>query len=152
MARDRGRVGLPAAVDGECVFCRIVDGRGDRSLVAQDDRSVAFLDLQPATPGHTLVVPRAHAAGLADLDPGDGAAVWATGMRVAAALRACGLAEGVNLFLADGVAAGQEVWHVHLHVLPRTPADGLRISADWRRPSREILDVTAARVRSTVIA
>ena len=146
------RVDLPAEVEGECVFCRIVDGRAENSLVTQDDRTQAFLDLQPATPGHTLVVPRAHGSALADLTPEDGAAVWATGMRVAAALRACGLAEGVNLFLADGVAAGQEVWHVHLHVLPRTPGDGVRLSADWRRPSREILNVTAARVRSALPA
>ncbi len=151
MARDRRREPLPAEVDGECVFCRVAEGRAESSLVTQDDRTLAFLDLQPATPGHTLVVPRAHASALAELDPDDGAALWATGMRVAAALRACGLADGINFFLADGVAAGQEVWHVHLHVLPRTPSDGVRLSAHWRRPSREVLNVTAARVRSAVI-
>jgi diadenosine tetraphosphate (Ap4A) HIT family hydrolase len=151
MARNRRREALPAEVDGECVFCGITDRRVDSSLVTQDDRTMAFLDLQPATPGHTLVVPRAHASALAELDPDDGAAIWATGLRVAAALRACGLAEGINFFLADGVAAGQEVWHVHLHVLPRTPSDGVRLSADWRRPTRDVLNVTAARVRSAVI-
>jgi histidine triad (HIT) family protein len=151
MARTHRREALPAEVDGQCVFCGITEHRVESSLVTQDDRTMAFLDLQPATPGHTLVVPRAHASALAELDPDDGAAIWATGLRVAAALRACGLADGINFFLADGVAAGQEVWHVHLHVLPRTPGDGVRLSADWRRPTRDVLNVTAARVRSAVI-
>jgi histidine triad (HIT) family protein len=141
-----GRVALPAEVDGECVFCRIVDGRAEASVVASSERALAFLDLQPATEGHTLVVPRRHAAHLADLDPDDGAAVWALGMRVAAGLRAAGLADGVNLFLADGPVAGQEVWHVHLHLLPRRRGDGLRLVAPWTRPGRADLDALAARL------
>ena len=145
-----GRVALPAEVDGECVFCRIVDGRAEGSVVASSERALAFLDLQPATEGHTLVVPRAHATHLADLDAADGAAVWALGTRVAAGLRAAGLADGVNLFLADGVAAGQEVWHVHLHVLPRRRGDGLRLVAPWTRPDRPALDALAARLADLV--
>ncbi|CAA9224822.1 MAG: hypothetical protein AVDCRST_MAG54-733, partial [uncultured Actinomycetospora sp.] len=102
LGRGRLREHLPAEVDGECVFCRIVTGRGEASVVAESDRAVAFLDLQPVTPGHVLVVPRAHAAGLADVEDVDGAAVWSLARRVGAGLRAAGLADGVNLLLADG--------------------------------------------------
>jgi histidine triad (HIT) family protein len=139
---------LPAEVDGECVFCRIVDGRGEASIVASSDGAVAFLDLQPVTPGHVLVVPRAHAAHLADVEDADGAAVWSLAARVAAGLRAAGLAEGVNLLLADGAVTWQTVWHVHLHVVPRRRGDGLRLLAAWTRPGRADLDATADRIRA----
>jgi diadenosine tetraphosphate (Ap4A) HIT family hydrolase len=152
VARRTGRVRrrLPAEVEGECVFCRIVDGRGEASRVAESDRAIAFLDLQPVTPGHVLVVPRAHAAHLADVDDADGAALWALARRVAAGLRAAGLAEGVNLLLADGAVAWQTVWHVHLHVIPRRRGDGLRLLAAWTRPGRASLEATAHRVRAAV--
>lgn len=71
--------------------------------------------------------------------------------RMAAAVRASGVrCEGVNLFLADGKAAGQDVFHVHLHVIPRFPGDGMRIGADWGRPSRAELDALAGRVRAAL--
>lgn len=145
--RGRVREHLPTEVDGECVFCRIADGRGEASVVAASDRALAFLDLQPVTPGHVLVVPRAHAAHLADVDDTDGAAVWSLAARVAAGLRAAGLAEGVNLLLADGAVAWQTVWHVHLHVIPRRRGDGLRLLAAWTRPGRTSLDAIADRIR-----
>src|SRR4051812_47468230 len=97
----RVREHLPAEVDGECVFCRIAQGRGEASVVTETERAVAFLDLQPVTPGHVLVVPKAHAAGLAEVDDADGAAVWSLAARTAAGLRTAGLAQGVNLLLAD---------------------------------------------------
>jgi histidine triad (HIT) family protein len=149
---------LPAEVDGECVFCAIARasgatgeesaGRAQRSLLAEDDDAVAFLDVQPAVAGHALVVPRRHAVALADLTPAEGAAVWELGRRVGAGARAAGLADGVNLFLADGAAAGQEVWHVHLHVLPRTPGDGLRLDGAFRLVERHALDEVAERIRT----
>ncbi|WP_433799582.1 HIT family protein [Actinomycetospora sp. CA-084318] len=139
---------LPAEVGGECVFCAIVAGRAESSTVHDDAAGpVAFLDLQPAVPGHALVVPRRHVVDLAGLTPDEGAAMWELGRRVAAATRAAGLADGVNLFLADGVTAGQEVWHVHLHVLPRTTGSVLRLDAA-RPAERADLDATAARLRA----
>ncbi|GAA4923988.1 diadenosine tetraphosphate (Ap4A) HIT family hydrolase [Actinomycetospora succinea] len=150
LGRGRVRERLPAEVDGECVFCRIVDGRGEASVVAESEGALAFLDLQPVTPGHVLVVPRAHAAHLADTTDADGAAVWALARRVAAGLRAAGLADGVNLLLADGAVAWQTVWHVHLHVIPRRRGDGLRLLAAWKTPGRASLDATADRLRAAV--
>jgi histidine triad (HIT) family protein len=132
------------------VFCEIVAGREPASIVFEDERTLTFLDHRPVTPGHMLVVPRAHAAYLADLDPEDGAELFRVGMRAAAALRASSLrCEGVNFHLADGETAGQEVFHVHLHVIARFAGDGfgLRFPDDYRIRERDELDEAAENIR-----
>jgi len=131
-----------------CVFCAIASGEAVASIVYSDERIVAFMDIRPATPGHLLVIPRRHATGLIDLDPRDGARLFQAAQRLAGTLRRSELpCEGVNLFLADGMAAGQEVFHVHLHVVPRTPGDGVRLHASWHFPPRAELDQHAAMLR-----
>lgn len=141
-----------------CVFCAIIAGQAEASVVHTDDDVVAFMDIAPVNPGHLLVIPRRHATGLADLPDGELPKVAAVAQRLGGALRAAGEAgalrcEGVNLFLADGAVAGQEVFHVHLHVLPRFAGDpfGLRIP---RRPlpDRAELDQLADAVRRSVPA
>ena len=132
-----------------CVFCEIVAGRSPASVAYEDDLCLAIMTIEPVNPGHLLVLPRAHAPYLADLDDATGGHLFAVAMRMAAAIRASGLrCEGVNLFLADGEAAFQEVFHVHLHVFPRFAGDPFGISADWSvNPSREELDANAALIR-----
>lgn len=113
-----------------------------------DEHVVAFLDVEPVTQGHLLVVPRTHADNLEALSGELGARVFQVAHRLARALYRSGLpCEGVNMFLADGRAAFQEVFHVHLHVLPRTPGDGFRIDANWHRRDRAELDATAEQIR-----
>ena len=111
---------------------------------------MAFMDVQPVTPGHLLVIPIEHATGLADLRPAVGAHLFAVAQRLAAAIRHSGLkADGINFFLADGEAAGQEVFHVHLHVFPRFAGDGfgLRFGPEYGKPvSRDRLDREAAAI------
>jgi histidine triad (HIT) family protein len=134
----------------DCLFCGIVDGRIDATVVAQDERTLAFMDIRPITPGHLRVIPRRHGDRLAALDPEDGAQLFRVGQRAAAALYASSLrCEGVNLFLADGEAAGQEVFHVHLHVIPRFAGDGfgLRFPPDYEVVGRDELERSAAAVR-----
>jgi len=83
------------------------------------------MDIHPIRPGHTLVIPKDHAAHLADLDLDDGTHLFRIAQRVAMALRESDIrCEGINLHLSDGEAAGQEVFHVHLHVIPRYAGDG----------------------------
>ena len=134
-----------------CVFCDIVRGETPASLVYADDQVMAFMDIQPVNPGHLLVVPRDHATYLADLDGGTGGRMFQVAAILASATRRSGVrCEGVNLFLADGRAAGQEVFHVHLHVIPRFEGDGfgLRFGPDYfRRPGRAGLDEIAAGIR-----
>ena len=133
-----------------CVFCRIIAGKAEASVVHEDERTLAFLDIQPLTPGHVLVVPRHHASSLAELDPQDGEELFRVAQRAAAALRQSVLrCEGVNFFLADGAAAGQDVFHVHLHVFARFPGDGigLQLPPDHAVRGREELDAAASALR-----
>ena len=133
----------------DCIFCRILAGELPASFVYRDERCAAFMDIRPVNAGHLLVVPVRHAAYLADLDADGAADVMRVGHAAAAALRASGIrCEGVNLFLADGEAAMQEVFHVHLHVFPRFRGDGfgLKFSPEYytRRPERAELEALAA--------
>jgi diadenosine tetraphosphate (Ap4A) HIT family hydrolase len=122
-------------------------------MVHQDEVAVAFMDIRPATPGHLLIVPRHHCASLVDLDPEIAAHLMRVAVRLGAAIRSSGVhCQGVNLFLADGEAAGQDVFHVHLHIFPRFPGDAVRLSADWGRPTRGELDEVASRIRSALIS
>lgn len=134
-----------------CIFCEILAGRQPASLVYRDDLVMAFMDIQPVTPGHVLVVPNRHTDDLSGLEAEDGARLFQVGQKIAAALRRSGLrCEGVNFFLADGEAAGQEVFHVHLHVFPRFRGDGfgLRFGPNYRtRPPRSSLDETARQIK-----
>lgn len=135
-----------------CVFCEILAGRLPSSLVWQDDVCAAFMDIQPVNPGHLLVVPNRHAVCLADLEPEEGAHVFRVAQRIADAVRHSDVrCEGLNLFLADGEAAGQDVFHVHLHVIPRYRGDGFgfRFGPTYgTRPPREELDRIAQGLRS----
>ncbi len=135
----------------DCVFCRIVAGTADASVVYEDDRLLAFCDLNPVNPGHVLIIPKIHGVALADLDESDGSRMFMVAQRLAAALRNSGLrCDGVNLFLADGEAAGQEIFHVHLHVFPRYVGDLFRLNPGQRRASRKDLHEVAARVRAAL--
>jgi histidine triad (HIT) family protein len=140
---------LDAAGD-DCLFCRLMRRELEVSVVHEDEQTVVFMDIQPVVAGHMLVVPRTHGAYLGDLDPEDGAQLFRVGQRSAAALRDSELrCEGVNFFLADGEAAGQDVFHVHLHVIPRYAGDGfgLRLPPDYSIRPRAELDEAADAVR-----
>jgi histidine triad (HIT) family protein len=126
-------------------------GKLPSSIIYQDDRCTTFMDIQPVNPGHVLVIPNTHVTYLADLNEEIGADMFRIAKRVAAALHSSGIrCEGVNLLLADGEAAGQEVFHVHLHVIPRYRGDGFgfKFSSTYsNRPNRAELDAVAERVR-----
>lgn len=133
-----------------CVFCDIVAGSSPASVAYRDEACIAFMDIQPVNPGHILVVPTVHSTYLADLDPHVGGHIFAVAQWLASAMRKSGPnAEGINFFLADGEAAGQEVFHVHLHVLPRHRGDGFGLRFPPRYgelPARGQLDAAAAAI------
>ena len=134
----------------DCIFCQIISGDAEATFVYQDDVVVAFLDIGAVTPGHLMVVPRAHLPALADVDDQTGAHMFNVAQKMAASLRASGLrCEGINLFYADGEAAFQEVFHAHLHVFPRYVGDGFKIDADWEDvPTRAELEVIGSQIRA----
>jgi len=137
-----------------CIFCRILEGRAPASIVYEDETCVAFMDIRPVNPGHVLVIPRTHASCPSELTEDIGASMFKVGMRIAEALKRSGLlCEGVNFYLADGEAAGQEVDHVHLHVFPRFAGDGfgLRFGPDYgKASSRSSLDEAARKIKDAM--
>jgi diadenosine tetraphosphate (Ap4A) HIT family hydrolase len=138
-----------------CIFCRIAEHKAPASFVYEDDAICAFLDIQPVTEGHVLVVPKCHAESLLDLPVETAKHMMEVAYQVIDGLRDSSiLCEGVSLFLADGDVAGQEVPHVHLHVIPRTRGDGFGLhlpAAYGRQPPREDLDRTAQSLRDGLL-
>ena len=115
------------AADPDCLFCKIVAGEIPATRVAEDDRTIAFMDINPATRGHVLVIPREHAKDLLEIDPEELAAVAKAAQRLAATMPDRLGADGVNLLNSCGRAAWQTVFHFHMHVIPRYDADPLRL-------------------------
>ena len=136
-----------------CIFCRIVAGELPASVVYEDEYTMAFLDIQPITPGHVLVVPKNHVDSIINVSMEDAAHIMRSSQIVDRALRESELkCEGVNMFLADGKAAGQEVDHVHMHVFPRYPGDGfeMRDPGLGKQASREQLHTDAEKIRKAL--
>ncbi len=137
-----------------CVFCKILEGKLESSIVYEDDLAVALMDIQPINPGHILVIPRQHLSYIAELNEELGAHLFKIGMRINNALRKSDLkCEGVDYFLADGEAAGQEVFHSHLHVFPRFENDGFgfRFNSNYTKlPARSELDLIAEKIRRII--
>jgi histidine triad (HIT) family protein len=137
-----------------CLFCDIVAKRVPASVVFENDTVVVFSDIYPVNPGHQLVVARAHAVGLDDLDPAAGSEMFRVAQQVARAIRRTDLrCEGINLFLADGEAARQEILHIHLHVFPRYRGDSFRLDSGQSTvaTARDELDEIAAKIRLRLV-
>jgi histidine triad (HIT) family protein len=113
--------------DPDCIFCQIVAGEIPAQIVAEDEHTVAFMDINPATRGHTLVVPRRHARNLLEIEPAELEAVAVAAQRVAARMPERLGADGVNLLNSCGRAAWQTVFHFHIHVIPRYIGDHLQL-------------------------
>jgi histidine triad (HIT) family protein len=147
---------MDSTIDFEktCVFCQIVAGEGEASIVYRDDLVTAFMDLFPVGPGHTLVIPNQHAALIHAVKPETVGRIFQVGARINRAIRESDLrCEAVSLYLADGAAAGQVVHHSHLHVVPRFPGDscGLRLhSGPIEMALRKNLDEHAKQIRTSM--
>ena len=111
----------------DCIFCRIISGEIPGQIVQEDERTVAFMDINPAARGHALVVPRRHARDLLEIDPAELEATIVAAQRLAARMPERLGADGVNLLNSCGRAAWQTVFHFHMHVIPRYEGDPLRL-------------------------
>ncbi|HYV16064.1 MAG TPA: HIT family protein [Conexibacter sp.] len=112
---------------GDCIFCKIVAGELPATRVDEDERTIAFMDINPATRGHALVIPRAHAADLHEIGAEDLGACAVAAQRLADRMRERLGADGVNVINSCGSAAWQTVFHFHLHVVPRYVGDPLEL-------------------------
>jgi histidine triad (HIT) family protein len=113
--------------DPNCIFCKILTGELPATIVDEDERTIAFMDIAPATRGHSLVIPRAHSADLLSVDLEDLRAVAVASQRLAARVKERLGADGVNLVNSCGAVAWQTVFHFHVHVIPRYDGDPLRL-------------------------
>jgi histidine triad (HIT) family protein len=126
----------------DCIFCKILAGELPATIVAEDERTVAFMDINPATRGHALVVPRRHATDLLSIDPEELAAVTAAAQRLASRAKGRLKADGINVLNSCGAAAWQTVFHFHLHVIPRYQGDPLRLP--WLPAPGDPAEIAAA--------
>ncbi len=135
----------------ECVFCAIVRGDAPAEVVYEDEETLAFVDINPATPGHTLVIPKMHVRNIYGLNDETAAAVMRTAIRVARGIRDALHPDGMNLLQANERAGFQSVFHFHFHVVPRWIGDGLRLPWRPKPGDPEAIAQVAARMREVLI-
>src|SRR5687767_3921850 len=131
----------------DCVFCRIVAGQIPSTKVHEDEHTLAFMDLGQVNPGHVLVAVKKHAANLYELDEAQAAAVARATVKISKAIKAAFQPEGLSVYQANGKAAGQTVYHYHVHLLPRHEADGMQLTWPVKNPPRETLEGYAEKIR-----
>lgn len=130
----------------ECVFCAIAEGEAPAHRIHETDRTLAFLDVEPVNPGHSLVVPKAHHETLTDTPPALAADVFRATRDLAEAVESALDPDGINVVQSNGEAAFQEVFHVHVHVLPRHEDD--EVSVHW--PREELTDEEGREVSAAI--
>lgn len=136
-----------------CSFCDLIRGAAEVSMCFEDADVVAFMDIQPVNSGHVLVVPREHHESLDDIPPKLAMHLYEVAMQLAPAVKHVAGAEGMNIVVNSGVAAGQDVFHYHVHVIPRREGDGFDIPLPFpgsAMPDRTVLDMNAARIIATL--
>jgi histidine triad (HIT) family protein len=133
----------------DCLFCKIISGKIPSNKVYEDDAVFAFLDIYPASEGHTLVAPKKHFSNFTDMNAEDVASLFEAARKITDAVEKAFSADGSNIGINNGEAAGQEVLHVHVHVIPRKKGDGGRgiKSIVWTEPDTTNLEAIAEKIR-----
>ena len=134
----------------DCVFCKIVTGQIPSTKVHEDEHTLAFMDLGQVNPGHVLVTVKKHAPYLCELEEEQAAAVARACVKVSKAIQQAFTPEGLSVYQANGKAAGQTVFHYHVHLLPRHEADGMELTWPVKNPPREMLEGYADRIRKNL--
>jgi histidine triad (HIT) family protein len=127
----------------DCIFCKIVAGEAPAHRVHEDERTLAFMDLFPVADGHVLVIPKAHCHNLLDAELDDLRAVGARSRSLARAIREVLSPDGIGTFQLNGAAAGQTVFHYHLHLIPRRAGDALQIHGRGRGDPARLAEVAS---------
>jgi histidine triad (HIT) family protein len=138
------------ATDPNCVFCKIVAGQIPSFKLYEDAHTLSFLDINPANPGHALVIPKNHAPNLVASDDADLCNVMATVRRVAAAIDRTIKPHGLNLLQANGPGAAQSVFHFHIHIVPRAKDDNLLMNWHPKPGDKGALATMAERIRANM--
>lgn len=133
----------------DCLFCKIISGEIPAKIVYEDDTSIAFLDIAPCTEGHTVVIPKKHYENFTDMNEKDAGNLFASVKKIASAVEKATGADGSNIGLNNGKAAGQEVPHVHIHIIPRKDGDngGAIQSIITTNPKTDNLDILKEKIK-----
>jgi histidine triad (HIT) family protein len=133
----------------DCTFCKIVAKEIAAKIVYEDNTTIAFLDRKPVNLGHALVIPKQHAADMFALSPGAWSALMHTVHFLASAIAAAAHADGINIRMNNKAAAGQDVFHAHVHVVPRFTGDGL---SHWQGTAQSDIEseLTAEKIRAVL--
>jgi histidine triad (HIT) family protein len=132
----------------DCVFCKIVAKQIPATVVREDEHTLAFMDIGQVNPGHVLVAVKRHAENIYALDDAQAAAVFQAAARLARAIRDAFAPQGLSVYQANGSAAGQTVFHFHVHLVPRHERDGMELSWPVKNPPREKLADYAEKIRA----
>jgi histidine triad (HIT) family protein len=135
------------AYDENCIFCRIVAKQAPVSVLYEDESVLAFMDIRPLSMGHALVIPKAHYVDIFDIPAKDLAAVIVASKAVAAAVMKATGADGISIIEQNGKAAGQDVFHLHVHVVPRFAGVKLPVFSDLKMVERSMLNAMAEKIR-----
>ena len=138
------------AHDPDCIFCKIIDGEIPSFKVFEDDRTLAFMDINPVNPGHVLVIPKHHAPNLMEIPTDCLAATVATAQTVARAVDKTLKPHGINLVQSNGPGAGQSVFHLHVHIIPRIAGDKLKLNWGIAPGDMDAIGAVAERIRANV--
>jgi histidine triad (HIT) family protein len=142
-----------SAKQTHCAFCDLINGAGEVSVCYEDSDAMAFMDIQPVNSGHVLVAPRQHYESLFDVPAELGDHLFHVTMRMAGAIRRVTGCEDMNIVVSSGAAAGQDVFHYHVHIIPRREGDGFDVQLPFdgsQMPDRTMLDAMAARIISAM--
>lgn len=136
--------------DPNCVFCKIIAGAIPSFKIYEDAKTLAFLDINPINPGHTLVIPKSHAPNLIASDDADLGTVMASVRRVATAIERALKPYGINLLQANGPGANQSVFHFHMHIIPRMKDDNIMMNWHPKPGDKSALATMAETIRAAL--
>lgn len=135
----------------DCIFCKIIKGDIPGFKILEDDKTIAFMDINPVNPGHILVVPKAHAPDIFEIAPDDWAACMVNAQKVAKAVQQVLTPDGINIMQANGIGAGQSVFHVHVHVMPRQSGDDLKMNREYIPGDMEEIGQLAEKITTALL-
>ncbi len=131
----------------DCIFCKIVHRQAPSSVVYEDERTMAFMDIRPVSEGHSLVIPKKHFVDVFDTPNDELAAMYVLSKRIALAVKKATGADGITVVQQNGAAAGQDIFHIHVHIIPRFEGKKVPRFSDLEFANRENLDSNASRIR-----
>ena len=134
----------------DCIFCKIADKEADATVVYEDSHTVAFLDIHPLNPGHTLVIPKKHYANMLEMPSEDARRVFASVHKVMKGVQKASAADGISIGQSNGRAASQEVFHMHVHIIPRFNHEMMSGFPNRKTTQRKELDEIGKRIKAAI--